>query len=1126
MNGNISNKKENADTPGTDTNYFLVLNPEGGIISSNKEARSLSPSAAEPQNINEIFDKQTSSKLISRINELLGSEKASLTEKTSLYLLNGEEIFAALSLSKHIETGEPYIIFRFKHEGKPDSVQNYFGLVFRTDVSKLFGEDEKLVSIFNSIKAVFPFTFIEKEKLRKTIDSLTELFWIKDSTGKFILVNEKLAQKFGLRATQIEGREEIAFIPEYLQEFYSALQKFISQSLNAVSIKGIPFRSIPADEKYEMIELPLLGEEDTVLAIIGVARAAGDKPMQADAEEVDFFLNMLLIFPHAFALINNEGLIKHASGEFCKLFQLELKNIRSRSFSEILPDNISGFLQNFIESQRPSDRIELLDARFSSSGKTGNYIVSINRIYDDEKNPVAVSLLIEEQILIDNIENLIKHRGRMYEVLIKNNPEPIFIYDKENLIFLDVNDAAQALYGYTRDEFLQMDLTDLYTPEDIQTLLDSSSERSKEGVFTGPFRHKKKDGASVFVEICKMSFSFGESDAHFNIVRDISKELDLERQVQLFKKTFDSTGDFVFITDNAGFITFINKAVEDFLGYSNNDLQKTAFAALVKDEERGLINTTIFQSHLNEEVTLRLELKKSIGELVEVELNASPILDFNNEVDSYIIIGKYKAPVPAPEEIIKEVEVIKEVIVEKPVQVAEDVKTEQDEKIPEASFLSSVFHEVLTPINVILGFVQELTESIETFTPEQKEAVDIINQNRISLLNIMNSIIEYTQIQEKTVELQPKDVNITEVIEQLQKDIDDLSSKGIQFAYGKISSSLNFETDKTRFQTFISLALKIAAKISREKKIYFSAYPFDENHFSIAFRDGYSSVSQLFFDHFRDLLHNRESTLIKHYGISKLSLGVMLGLFKLLKGEFRQLDTGDDRLDYVLIFPNSLTRIIEEPEQPSAPEERITEPEDKQTDAAETEEGPVVEEVIQEEIPLQTEDMQTGAAEPEIIEEDIPLSQMAQEVSSVEQTVTKEQVKEPQFKSLDFIDLSKYTCLYIEDQVDSQILFKVQMKELKEIKFAVSFEEALPLLDSSHFDFIVMDINLQGEYNGLDALKIIHKMPDYETIPIIAVTAYVLPGDKEKFIATGFSDFISKPIFREKMIEALAKIFT
>jgi len=70
-----------------------------------------------------------------------------------------------------------------------------------------------------------------------------------------------------------------------------------------------------------------------------------------------------------------------------------------------------------------------------------------------------------------------------------------------------------------------------------------------------------------------------------------------------------------------------------------------------------------------------------------------------------------------------------------------------------------------------------------------------------------------------------------------------------------------------------------------------------------------------------------------------------------------------------------------------------------------------------------------------------------------------------------------------------------------------------------------MDINLQGEYNGLDALKIIHQVPQFQKIPVIAVTAYVLPGDKEKFISTGFTDFISKPIFREKLVESLKKIF-
>ena len=123
------------------------------------------------------------------------------------------------------------------------------------------------------------------------------------------------------------------------------------------------------------------------------------------------------------------------------------------------------------------------------------------------------------------------------------------------------------------------------------------------------------------------------------------------------------------------------------------------------------------------------------------------------------------------------------------------------------------------------------------------------------------------------------------------------------------------------------------------------------------------------------------------------------------------------------------------------------------------------------------------------------------------------------------MDISNLSCLYFEDQIDSQILFSVQMKGLKNLNFAVSFEESLPLLDSGNYDFIVIDMNLQGSYNGLDIMRILRTMPQYENIPVFAVTAYVLPGDQHKFVLAGFSGFISKPIFRDQMIDVLAEVF-
>ncbi|MBE0550755.1 MAG: response regulator, partial [Ignavibacterium sp.] len=189
-------------------------------------------------------------------------------------------------------------------------------------------------------------------------------------------------------------------------------------------------------------------------------------------------------------------------------------------------------------------------------------------------------------------------------------------------------------------------------------------------------------------------------------------------------------------------------------------------------------------------------------------------------------------------------------------------------------------------------------------------------------------------------------------------------------------------------------------------------------------------------------------------------------------------------------------------------------------------EKPVEDESIQQEI-------QTSKSLDQNAPDDLSDSEYSQQESDVEEDVSETIKNElssnadnlQEVKSPPSLDLTKLNCLYIEDQVDSQILFKVQMKELHDVKFAVSFEEAQQVMLNYQFDFIVMDINLQGEYNGLDALKIIKTMPAFSSIPIIAVTAYVLPGDKEKFIVAGFDDFISKPIFKEKMMESLEKIF-
>src|SRR5262249_20504343 len=88
-----------------------------------------------------------------------------------------------------------------------------------------------------------------------------------------------------------------------------------------------------------------------------------------------------------------------------------------------------------------------------------------------------------------------------YRALFESNPHPMWVNDVETLAFLAVNDAAVHYYGYSREEFLAMTIKDIRPAEDIPALLDKLA-RVPPG-FDRPeiWRHRKKDGTIIDVEV-------------------------------------------------------------------------------------------------------------------------------------------------------------------------------------------------------------------------------------------------------------------------------------------------------------------------------------------------------------------------------------------------------------------------------------------------------------------------------------------------------------------------------------------------------------------------------------------------------------------------------------------------
>ena len=115
------------------------------------------------------------------------------------------------------------------------------------------------------------------------------------------------------------------------------------------------------------------------------------------------------------------------------------------------------------------------------------------------------------------------------------------------------------------------------------------------------------------------------------------------------------------------------------------------------------------------------------------------------------------------------------------------------------------------------------------------------------------------------------------------------------------------------------------------------------------------------------------------------------------------------------------------------------------------------------------------------------------------------------------------TLLYVDDDKISREVVKRFLRGAYKLDLAPNGKEGLKKAKKKKYDGMLMDINLKSKMDGRKAAEKIKEMEGYKDVPIIAITAYAMVGDREKYLQAGFTDYISKPFFKNDLIELLDK---
>lgn len=103
--------------------------------------------------------------------------------------------------------------------------------------------------------------------------------------------------------------------------------------------------------------------------------------------------------------------------------------------------------------------------------------------------------------------------------------------------------------------------------------------------------------------------------------------------------------------------------------------------------------------------------------------------------------------------------------------------------------------------------------------------------------------------------------------------------------------------------------------------------------------------------------------------------------------------------------------------------------------------------------------------------------------------------------------------LLVEDEPDNRDLIRMLLEsDGHAVATAATGEDAVAEADRDSFDLVLMDLSLPGEFDGIEATRRLRADARFDRVPVVALTAHAMRGDRERALAVGCDEHIAKPI--------------
>ncbi len=388
--------------------------------------------------------------------------------------------------------------------------------------------------------------------------------------------------------------------------------------------------------------------------------------------------------------------------------------------------------------------------------------LSVSRLEEAAQGGRIGYLLSVIQDITEQVENeaRVTESEARYRQIFALTPLPMYLRDEETLQFIDVNKACHEMYGYSREEMLQMSLVDIQTPAGRERYLRGAYDRPMGALERLQKQHARRDGSLIDVEIHSYPTTMAGRKVRLVLIRDMTEQLNMERLLR------DNEARLRAIADNVpATIAFFD--ADSTMQYSNFAFDRWFAPGGEAGAGGGPVGAGLMpllqRALLGEEVTTERTMETRAGQRV-VRMTLLPHRNENGGIEGAYLMGYDLTDFRRAEAEVRHLNAELEQRVEQRTRALAAANRELE------SFSYSVSHDLRAPLRTIDGFSQILIDEYSAVLDEPGRGyLERVRAGSQRMAKLIDDLLELARVTRR--DLQIRQCDLTAMARDIARDL-------------------------------------------------------------------------------------------------------------------------------------------------------------------------------------------------------------------------------------------------------------------------------------------------------------------------------------------------------------------